>query len=250
MQSSDDGYNTDTIFSFGHILLPSATSSQRASIVPPFKGFWPFAKILAWMENNRTETTFVPRQVQTIRYGMNPASRSISLPMQFLNSAPNQQKYLVRFFYHALSESSSLPKDQGHSWRSQPTKMIKFELVLAHSGPTKTISTSEPPLEPVADIPSSASLNQIVEEPQSHIPVAENGHLFSSEAHKFVRSVRDNKIDRSNDAANIAVAVTPEESLSTPIGPRFSASPQCWVGVETTVNLILPDRYVNGVLRV
>jgi len=36
---------------------------------------------------------------------------------------------------------------------------------------------------------------------------------------------------------------TPEEvSFSAVIGPEFSTQPRCWAGVETTANLILPDR--------
>lgn len=56
-----------------------------------------------------------------------------SLPMALLNSTPKQQKFLLRFFYHAFSESQALAEEQKPLSRSQPSKIIKFEVILAHS---------------------------------------------------------------------------------------------------------------------
>lgn len=45
----------------GHILFSNPGLGQRATLVPPLKGHWPFAKILKWAETIEAPSAFVPR---------------------------------------------------------------------------------------------------------------------------------------------------------------------------------------------
>ena len=139
--------------------------------------------------------------------------------------------------------------------------MIRFEVVLAHSRPAQAVTPSEPLLDlqpqlqrhtepesqPVED--EIASSREVTEESQGGMSATQNQHLSSSEVQKFVQSVLPNKeYGVSNDTSGSVTTECPEEvSFSTAIGPEFSTQPRCWVGVETTANLILPDRYVRSI---
>lgn len=81
---------------------------------------------------------------------------------------------------------------QRHSTHAQPTKIIKFEVVIAQSRAT-------------VDVPATEHSEEV-----ESLPV-------------------DNDITTGVDLSD-------------------STNPRCWAGVETALNLILPDRYIKAVL--
>jgi hypothetical protein len=176
--------------------------------------------------------------------------RSISLPTQLLSSAPKQQKFLLRFFYHAQLESLALSEGHQYLTRSQPTKMIKFEVVFADSQPAEKVSPSDPPvevqsqskpetgLEHTADnVTSLGNSSEIAGDPRSDIYAGE------PQVDGFVQSFTQSNTSSDTRENDVAEIQTPKEFTIFPgIGPEFSTRPRCWAGIETTANLILPDR--------
>jgi hypothetical protein len=139
--------------------------------------------------------------------------------------------------------------------------MIKFEVVLAHSRPAAKVSLdpsgevrlnpkpqTEPELGYPADhVASVVNSSETTQEPESGLSMTDNNQdLLSSAVGRFVESALETKKNNTSDDAkedSYTETETAEEST-------FSTQPRCWAGVETTANLILPDRYVKDVLVV
>jgi hypothetical protein len=105
----------------GHILLTSPTSVHRASLLPPLKGFWPFEKIMKWVQSSDSKAIFVP-----------------SLPSSLLDapSTEPERKILHRLLYRVLREPCEAPTTP------HPTKIIKLEIILTKPKPDESRNAS------------------------------------------------------------------------------------------------------------
>lgn len=131
--------------------------------------------------------------------------------------------------------------------------MIKFEVVLDHSRPAEKVSPSDPPvevqsqskpetepeLEHIADnVVSLGNSTEMAEDPRSDIYAGELPHVDG-----FMQSFTQSNTSSDTRENDVAEIQTPKEFTVFPrIGPEFSTQPRCWAGIETTANLILPDR--------
>ncbi|KZP31227.1 hypothetical protein FIBSPDRAFT_945253 [Athelia psychrophila] len=191
--------------SFGHVLFPSETASQRASIVPPLNGFWAFPRILEWIEKSRISPTFVP-----------------SLPVSFLHSAPKEQKFLVRFFYQAFQQSSVAAGNSKLSWPSKPSRVLKYEVVLAHSQ-----NLAEPPASQTEAAKCSDAEPASATSTDFGVPVAHGSTEYAAPGPNV------SELPSGPDASTGSAAA---------VDLSGSGAARCWTGVETTANIVLPDR--------
>jgi hypothetical protein len=130
--------------------------------------------------------------------------------------------------------------------------MVKFEVILAHSRPGKDsprdlasedqseteIRSESIPL--VDDNVSLASANRVTQEPHNDCPIAANLDIFSSLVGTSLQSPSTSQEYGTSSGA--------KNQMDAALGPpddTFPAKSQCWVGIETATNLILPDRYVG-----
>jgi hypothetical protein len=117
--------------------------------------------------------------------------------------------------------------------------MIKFEIVLAHSRPDEVSqgrlqSKPRPVSELLADdITEIVNSNETTQEHESDISTADNDQADNDQA--LLSSAVDATENTDPDAETIKEA-------------GFSTQPRCWAGIETSANLILPDRYAMDVV--
>ncbi|THH15179.1 hypothetical protein EW146_g5258 [Bondarzewia mesenterica] len=100
----------------GHLLFTSPSMGQRATLIPPLSGSWPYERLLKWVLDRKSRPSFIP-----------------SLPSPFLKTPPSEQKLTHRLIYRALP-----PADFAVTAKSR--KVLHFELTLPQPKPVSHIS--------------------------------------------------------------------------------------------------------------
>ncbi|KIM85334.1 hypothetical protein PILCRDRAFT_358002 [Piloderma croceum F 1598] len=111
--------------------------------------------------------------------------------------------------------------------------MIKLEIGLAHSRPAEVSldqlqSKPKPVAELLADNAKTVNSNETTQEHENDISTADNNQALLS------------------SAVDATESTDPDAETTKEAG--FSTQPRCWAGIETSVNLILPDRYAMDVV--
>ena len=115
---------------------------------------------------------------------------------------------------------------------SQPTRMIKFEVVLAHSRLGEEVSLDQLQSKPKPD--PEHLMDNITKIVNSNEATQEHGGDIST---------TDN-----NQALLLSATENTDPEAETTNEAGLSTQPRCWAGIETSANLILPDRYAREVV--
>jgi hypothetical protein len=116
---------------------------------------------------------------------------------------------------------------------SQPTRMIKFEVVLAHSRLSEEVSLDQLQSKPKAE--SEHLMDNITKIVNSNEATQEHGDDIST-------------TDNNQALLLSATARTPTRRRRQLMKLVCQRSPRCWAGIETSANIILPDRYAREVV--
>jgi len=188
--------------SMGHILLTSQPT-QRSTIVPPLQGYWQLSKVLKWLHSHSVKRFFHP-----------------TLPFPLLDSTPARQRLLHRLVYHGIYTAGDINLAQ------PPTKVIHLEMLLA--GPDF--------FSGVPSFSTAAGMDAMVNKSYEHDVTIHTGSQPSAE--ETSKAVED----CSSCVGKLLGADGPStlRPISTVIPD--TASIKCWIGSETTLDLMTPDR--------
>ncbi|KAH7931101.1 hypothetical protein BV22DRAFT_1053839 [Leucogyrophana mollusca] len=204
------GFHRVVTASLGHMLLSSATPTQRPSIFPPLKGYWTLSKILKWLQGSDMQSTFVP-----------------SLPTPILNSPPTKQTILHRLLYKTLPRMDDSDGASNLQRRNVQT-LVKFEVELTQSSTDMMATTDH-----VDDRVQGIDQNEWPDSPEIGVPNVQqvDGSLSDGPQATTVEA-----LDREG-SSTIVSPVTDK-----PPSPLAIAEPQCLEGIQTTLDLMMPDR--------
>ncbi|KDQ63655.1 hypothetical protein JAAARDRAFT_169728 [Jaapia argillacea MUCL 33604] len=126
----EDGTSRVVTASMGHLLFNSPAAGQRATLIPPLKGYWQLPKIMKWVETSHSKAHFLS-----------------SLPPPLLKSAPSQsQKMLHRLVYRIVPGAA----DQSHIEcqpplrnATGPAKVIRLEIILSDGDASSKTETEQ-----------------------------------------------------------------------------------------------------------
>lgn len=136
---------------------------------------------------------------------------------------------------------------QRRSTYAQPTKIIKFEVVLAQSRTPVDAPTPERSAEVQSQsvdngIVSLSDSSEVAQNSQSNM---DENQPAAVEADASPTGNEPLEHDAQFSGEEVGIGTRKETSTLTGVSLGDSTNPRCWAGVETAVNLILPDRFVK-----
>ncbi|KZT05899.1 uncharacterized protein LAESUDRAFT_654686 [Laetiporus sulphureus 93-53] len=192
--------------SMGHVLITTTSPGQHASLVPPLQGNRAFSDILKWMADDDIRSSFVP-----------------SLPTVIVDTIPSHQQTIHRLLYHAISSpdsnhSTCRTRDQA---ASRVDRILCYEITLA----SPRLAASEP-------APDSAAS----ETPSSSLDGTTTSEALSETQEAVARETPTGPAEETASEAPSESTETAAHELSLITRLR------CWAGVQTEVDLMMPDR--------
>lgn len=209
----------------GHLLFSSSSTGQRASLVPPLKGYWTLPNVLRWIRKEERRPTFVSRYVRSeISLIVRALILSVtSLPVPLIDSTPANQRIMHRLAYHALST----PTSDDNPVAALPVKFIRMEAVLAEAK-TQTEKGSSSSL-----LSSSSEVEEESEAVDTAVVRETNSSSITSED---ISSSMETSISSVSEVEDLPPATQETEA-------DVASLYRCWTGSQATLDLLMPDRY-------